>query len=190
MPWARPAAIAEASVQPVPWVERVAMRGASRTKLTLPSTTRSLTHRAGKMAALQHHRRRAEREQPLGRTPHVVERGDREAGQQLGLRHVGREHARARDEAPLQRLDRARIEQTRAARGDHHRIDAPAARSAPRPRAPSATASMTRRSTQHAGLDAIGADIVEHRVDLPPHEIGRDREDARGRRRCSARSAR
>ena len=30
-PWARPAAIAEASVQPVPWVWRVSMRGLSRT---------------------------------------------------------------------------------------------------------------------------------------------------------------
>ena len=47
-----------------------------------------------------------------------------------------------------------------------------------------------RRIVQHAGLDRIGADIVEHDLDLLADEIGRDRQDAENALRCSARSAR
>ena len=35
-----------------------------------------------------------------------------------------------------------------------------------------------RQIVQHAGLDRIGADIVEHDLDLPANEIGRDRQNA------------
>ena len=41
-----------------------------------------------------------------------------------------------------------------------------------------ATASITAGVVQHAGLDRVGADIVEHDLDLLADEVGRDRQHA------------
>ncbi len=70
------------------------------------------------------------------------------------------------------------IDQPGAAFGRHHRIDDE--RDRRRPLAQHRGQRLDHRGImQHAGLDRIGADVVEHDLDLLADEIGRDRQDAK-----------
>ncbi len=85
----------------------------------------------------------------------------------------------------LQRVARAHVEQARAARRNHHGIDHERhARRFFRERRGHGLDHIG--IDQHAGLDAVGADIVEHGQHLRPHELGRDRKDAEHPFACSA----
>ncbi len=140
--------------------------------------------------ALQQHRAAAQLEQRLGRALHRGEAVDRAARHRISAS--------------------GRLGVSTAARGTSKRFSAsiaPASISGAPPFA-TMTGSTTsgiaaralgkhrrdgldhRRIVQHAGLDRVGADIVEHHLDLLADEVGRDRQDAEDALACSARSAR
>ena len=183
-PRARPAAIAEDSEQPVPWVLRVAMRGASKRQRAAPSVTRrSVQQRAAAVTALHQHGARAEGERGAGpgRRPRRGERGLALAEQARGLGQVRGEHGR-----------RAAGSRRRGPR----RPVAGAARRRTSPPSPGrrrrARATRRRRGGDRATiagensmptLTASHLEVVEHGVDLR----GNHRRARRRRRRVTAR---
>ena len=122
-PWARPAAIAEASVQPVPWVWRVAIRGLSQTLSTGGGHQHVRHGFPGEMPALDQHRPAAEREQasPAARisatlpivAPHKISASGR-FGVTISARAIS---------SCFSASTAAGIDQPGAPLGDHHRID-------------------------------------------------------------------
>ena len=99
----------------------------------------------------------------------------RASGEDFGLRQVGGQHRGARHQKTLQRVDRRRFDQRRAAFRDHDRIEDE--RHLRRPLGEHRGDGLDHRGiVQHAGLDRVGPDIVEHDLDLLPDEFGRDRQ--------------
>ncbi len=98
--------------------------------------------------------------------------GNRHPGKRLGLGQIRRDQACQRQQPPPQHRQCVRRKQTRARRRNHHRIDhhrhaldMPHQRVAHR---------LNRRGvTQHAGLDDVRADVVQHHRDLLRHEFRR-----------------
>ena len=123
-PLARPAAIADDSVQPVPWVFWVATRGAARRGTPCGLDQEVDASGAAAVAALDQHRAGAEREQALGLRAHRgFVGGDRRVEQRRGLRQVRRDQERARDQQRRSASTAARIEQPVARGRDHDGIE-------------------------------------------------------------------
>ncbi len=81
------------------------------------------------------------------------------------------------------------VQQTRAALGDHHRVEHQRhAGGMPRERGGDNADHLG--GAEHAGLDDVRADVVHHHGDLLSDEIERHRDAPRARPACSARSAR
>ena len=77
----------------------------------------------------------------------------------------------------LQRIDCARFDQRRAALGHHHRIKHQ--RHCGGALGQDGGDRLDHGGiVQHAGLDRVGTDILEHDLHLPADEVGRDRQDA------------
>ena len=96
---ARPAAIADDSVQPVPCVFAVSICSAASRATAFGVDQQVDRFRALRMPALDQHRLRAEREQPLGLLAHLgfVAR-ERLIEQRGGFRQVRRDDQRARNQ--------------------------------------------------------------------------------------------
>ena len=162
--------MAEASVQPVPWVAR-----------RLDARRLEDEAAAGRVATTSRTMGPA-RWPPLTTTAAAPSASSRSAARRIAVerrRCAGRRSAsasgtfgvttlRARDEPALQRLDRA-LAREAACRSTPPSPDRP-----PAARRRALLASVVgdrlddRGIDQHAGLDAVGADIVEHRLHLPP----------------------
>ena len=89
--------MAEASVQPVPWVCRLAMRWPGNRIASDPSNSRS-TGLPGQVPALDQDPAGPERAERLGGPPHPGLVGDLGAGQQPGLQQVRGQHRRQRQQ--------------------------------------------------------------------------------------------
>ncbi len=180
-PLASPAAIADDSVQPVPCVLWVAMRGGGEPRPRRPSSTsRSTLSGAAAVAALDQHRLRR-RARAAARACACISRfvarrcgasSSAAASGRFGVTTSARGSSRSRSA-----VDRVGREQPVAGGRDHHRIEHdPALRASAS--SPSATASMTAGVRQHADLDRADIEIGEHRVDLRRDEIRRHVVDA------------
>jgi hypothetical protein len=136
--------MAEASVQPVPCVCRVAIRGSAKRRI--PSRQQQLRHGV-----------------------HVRLVGDGPACQHLRLGDVRRDDRRQGQEPALERLDRLRLQQRLAPFGDHHRVrhQGPARRARGQLVAHRLYGGGV---VQHAGLDGVAAEIVQHGSDLAADE--------------------
>ena len=134
---------------------------------------------AGQVAAFQQHRRaRPSCQQRLGGAPHGIRVGDRDAGQRLGLRQVGSDDRRERQQATGQRGDRAGASSDApplaTITGSHHDRNAGGTpRSVHRQ-----TASMIAASPSMPVLTASAPISSSTDRDLLAHEIRRDRLDA------------
>jgi hypothetical protein len=129
------------------------------------------------MPSLHQHRLGAQGQQGLAGAAQVVGRLDHQARKRCGFRRIGREQSSARDHQAFDRADRGFGEQSRATLGDHHRVDD--------------GGDLARvihggghgldhdRVAQHAGLDRVGADLVEDGARLRRDHVQRDRMDAR-----------
>src|SRR6202048_4687970 len=108
--------------------------------------------------------------QPLGQA-RSNRRGESAAGPMSMAGRGG-----AGNQQVLQPVERGGIDQPGAALGDHDRVDhdRDAAGSLAQNRGDGFD---DRQIVQHAGLDRIGADVVEHDLDLPPNKLGWDRQN-------------
>src|SRR5271165_342741 len=129
------------------------------------------------MSALDQRRSAAEREQRLAGGPHLADVPDRRAAQDLGFRQVRRDNLTPRDQQQLHRLDRARLQQPGTTLSHHHRVDDKRYRRSTLPQHRSYRLDY-RCIVQHAGLDHVGANIVEHHLDLPADELWRYRQNS------------
>lgn len=116
---------------------------------------------ARQMSAFQQHGARPQRQQRLRRRRHRRRIGDGHAGQRLGLGQVRRDHRGARNQLFAQGGFRFGLQQAGAAFRHHHRIDHQ------RHIRRMAVERGHHRfddvgAVQHAGLDRIGADILQH----------------------------
>ena len=174
--------MAEASVQPVPWVFLVATRGATK-RTQLPAWTSKIdTFPAGgaivvKMAALDQHGANAEFQQNLGLSPHffLVTRL-RHIEQRRCLGQIGRDHVRARNQF-AQMPHRVHVQQSRAGGSDHDRIEHDMAR----PIAIERRGDGIDRAgiTEHANLYRADFEVAKDRIDLGGDEVCRHVMDAK-----------
>ena len=155
-PCARPAAIAEASVQPVPWVWRVSIREAlpdadarrgspARRTRSRPARCPPLTSTARQPSASS--------ASPAAR----IAGDDRRSSRPHRISASGRfgvSTAARGDQQPLQRVDRVGLDQRRAALRDHHRVDDQRDLPARAPASTAATVSITAASCSMPVLTA------------------------------------
>jgi hypothetical protein len=107
---------------------------------------------------------RAHRDQAFRQSGPVL---GRLTGQGLGFGKIGGYHRGQREQARGQGSDRFGEQQPAAGAGHHDRIDHQR-QVARRQRVGHGL--DQRRGEQHAGLDGIGPDVIQHGVDLRPHE--------------------
>ena len=164
-------------MQPVPWVWRV------ESSRAFPYTSASFGHQhvryslPGKVPSLDQYRPAAEGKQDLPGSAHLGGVADRSTAQNFSFRQIRGEYFGAGDQQLLQPIERDGIDQPCAALGDHDGIDderdaggAFAQRGGNR--------LDDQQIVQHACLDCIGPDVVEHDLDLLANKIGRDRQNA------------
>ncbi len=184
-PRASPAAIAEASVQPVPCVCVLAMRGAAQLVDVMPVVEQVDDVVAGQVAALDQHRLRTERVQAQRRLAGGGERVHLVAGQRRGLGRVRRQQVGAaagatRAPPPRRSASSSVLPLLAIITGSTTTAGGRCAREGVDDRADHVDAA------EHAGLDRVGADVAEHGVDLGARPA-RPAARARPRRRpCSA----
>ncbi len=164
-PRASQAAIAAEKTQPLPCVLVVAMRSALE---------EDVGYVVG-VAALDHGRARAQRDQLAGGRPPVVEASDLAPEKHLRLGDVGGDDSGQRDQLPAQRVDCVVAQQPRAPLGDHHRVD-------DKPGEVMVCHGLgdggdDRRAGQHAGLRRLDSDVLDDDGDLLPNQGGRQLED-------------
>ena len=189
-PRARRAAIAEDSVQPVPWVWRVGRRGRLEPDLGLVGEQQVGAVVAAQMAALEQDIGRPERAQARRRRYHLraigrrrARRAGRPASGRFGVIRSASGRRRAR-RAPIASLPQQAV----AALGHHHRVEHDVGRP-PGGEALGHGGHASARA-EHADLDRSDAEVAEHRVHLAPNEARLDGVDRLRRPGCSARSAR
>ncbi len=124
------------------------------------------------MAAFHQHRAGPQAEEDLAGSPQVVRAFDGHAGQGLGLGRVGRQQGCASDEQALDRRHGVVREEPRAALRDHNRID--------HRRQAGGVQELGDelhdfRVAEHAGLDHVGADVIEDGARLGGDDVGRQR---------------
>jgi hypothetical protein len=120
-------------------------------------------HRLLAVAARDNYRRRAEVVNRLGELSPVGVGGVGHPRERAGLMEVRRHDDREREELADQHQHRVLLEELRAGRGDHHRIDDERhllLRQEVRDRLDDL------RAEEHSRLRGIDADVVEHRVEL------------------------
>ena len=91
--------IAAESVQPVPWVDVVSMRGWVKWRMPSGVTSTSVSHVAGEMAALDQRGGGAEPQQRLAGTLHGGRVVDHAAGEDRRLVEIGRNQRGQRQQA-------------------------------------------------------------------------------------------
>ena len=123
------------------------------------------------MAALHQHRPRAHFQQGLACPTLTVQIGHRDPGQGLGLGRIGGQKRRARHHQPPHRLDRAILQQGRAALGDHHRVHHRRHVVGIVDQARDRLDHLDR--AQHPGLQGVGPDVVQHGLGLGLDHVDR-----------------
>ena len=176
--------MADDSVQPVPWVFFVAMRGARQVLERLGVAIDVGAVRPVEVPALEQHRGRPERAGGRAPSPSSPSRsgGSGRAEQHRRLGQVGRDHLGERHQAFADRGDGVGGEQRVAALGHHHRVEHDVPRAVTR----GARRRSPRRwppTADHADLDRIDPDVLEHGVDLVGDEGRLDAAGSRGRPR-------
>ncbi len=127
---------------------------------------------AGNVAALDQHSARAGGQQQQGGAPLAAKIPHRCAGQGLGLGRVRGQKGRAWDQQGAHGLHGVWRQELCAALGQHDRVDH-RRRSGRRVQHPRHDLDHGRRA-QHAGLDRVGADVLQHRAGLRLHHLGRN----------------
>ena len=179
MPSARPTAIADASVHPVPCRGRAADPRALEAALETVRGPEQIDHGVAlEVTALDEHRLGTHEKQSIGGVLHALEVLHLDAGQRRGLRRVRREQ-RGDRQADASRTPRALLRRAATSRaGDEHRIDDdrdPGARQ--RAEAPHDRLDHPPR-VEHARLHRVRADVVEDDLHLKIDELRIDGRDA------------
>ena len=128
------------------------------------------------MSAFHQHRAGAEGEDRIGGAAHLAAGLDGEAGETRGLRKVGRDDRRQRQDPGAERSDGVFREQHVAVLGDEHRIDDEVRD--PRFGHGRSDRLHDRRVREHPGLRRLHADVRRDRADLVGDRSGRDRLEA------------
>ena len=175
-PSARLAAIADASVHPVPCVcdgVEARCRGTRTNPLASAGDVDALVGRS-RCPPLTSTTRGPELEDPPRRRPHVVQRGDAHPGQHLRLGNVRRDDA-GRAAAARDRI--AAMAASSSSRSPPLATITGSTTRCGRSKAPDRRGDRLddRGVRQHAGLDRVGADVADHRFDLRDDQRGRDR---------------
>ena len=167
--------MAEDNVQPVPWVDVDSRRGAGKRVKVRPSHRISVAE-SFEVAALDEHVARPQGADPARRLLHLGLGGHGHVGEGRRLVKVRRHHVGQGEQLGHQGLARVGLEEGIAGLGDHHRIED----DAPLPVGAQALGHRAddRRRGEHADLHRIGAEVVQHHVDLLGHERGLHVDDA------------
>ena len=164
--------MAAESVQPVPWVLRVATRGASRRAGSTPANRMSIELGALGVASLDQHRLGAGVLQLPGLHGHLIFVAGRRAGEQRrGLGKIRGDQRGERDQHAAERIHGVWIEQRVAARRDHHGIEHD--RHAGVVLQSFGHGFDDRAGRKHADLDGIDLQVGGDRAHLGKHEVRR-----------------
>ena len=108
----------------------------------------------------------------LRRPHHALVVGDGKTAQDLGLGHVQGDNVSQGHQVRDQRIDSLLLDETRAAGGNHDRVEHHVARLMETQTLGDDVDDLD--GGDHADLHRFGADILEHRIDLRPDHFGRD----------------